>query len=174
MVGGAWQRVHLGEMTTGQITMIPTELAGELFQITEKLKGQGIKHPAKIKEHEDYQDALKRYGFSHDWKAYQATYDLANKIKAITAVTSSDRKQVQKLFREELRADLIKHVKADAKKLEDKMNDHNLAELVDLGIMTEDQIKHNFRSGAYWSSIIDGTTMAKWHQLAPVIFPVVS
>ncbi|MEK1349848.1 hypothetical protein HCZ54_09545 [Limosilactobacillus fermentum] len=174
MVGGTWQRVHLGEMTTGQIIAIPDLAAVELAAVAEKLKGQGIKHPAKIKEHEDYQDALKRYGFSHDWKAYQATYDPANKIKAITAVTSSDRKQVQKLFREELRADLIKHAKADTKKLEDKMNDHNLAELVDLGIMTEDQIKHNFRSGAYWSSIIDGTTMAKWHQLAPVIFPEVS
>lgn len=174
MVGGTWQRVHLGEMTTGQITMIPSELAGELFQITEKLKGQGIRHPAKIKEHQDYREVLKRYGFSHDWKAYQSMYDPANQIKAMTAVTSSDRKQVQELFREALRSDLAKHVKGDTAQLEDKINDHNLAELVELGIMTEDQIKHNLRSGAYWSSIIDGTTMAKWRQLAPVIFPVVA
>lgn len=174
MVGGTWQRVHLGEMTTGQITMIPTELAGELFQIMEKLKGQGIKHPAKIKEHQDYQEALKRYGFSHDWKAYQATYDPANKIKAMAAVTSSDRGQVQKPFREALRSDLAKHVKADGQKLDDKMNNHNLAELVELGIMTEDQIKHDLKSGAYWSSIIDGTTMDKWDQFTPIIFPDVS
>ena len=174
MVGGTWSRVHLGEMTTGQITMIPTELAGELFQITEKLKGQGIKNPAKIKEHQDYQEALKRYGFSHDWKAYQATYDPANKIKAMAAVTSSDTGKVQHFFREALTADLAKHVKADAKKLEDKMNNHNLAELVELGIMTEDQIKHDLKSGAYWSSIIDGTTMEKWAELTPIIFPEVS
>ncbi|MEE6636130.1 MULTISPECIES: hypothetical protein [Lactobacillaceae] len=179
MVGGTWQRVHLGEMTTGQITMIPSELAGELFQITEMLKGQGIRHPAKIKEHDDYQEVLKRYGFSHDWKAYQATYDPANQIKAMTAVTSSDREQVQELFREALRSDLAKHVKADTKKLDNQIT-KELRELIELHVMTERAVKfdlvrlHTRTAGAYLTSVIDGTTTDKWEEFSPIIFPVLS
>lgn len=179
MVGGTWQRVHLGEMTTGQITIIPTELAGELFQITEKLKGQGIKHPAKIKEHSDYKAVLKEYGFSHDWKAYQATYDPANRSKAMTAVTSSDKGQVQELFREALTADLVKHAKADTKKLDSQIS-AELRELIELHMMTERAVKfdlvrdHHGTAGAYLTSIIDGTTMEKWAELTPFIFPEVA
>lgn len=180
MVGGTWQRVHLGEMTTGQITAIPKLAAVDLAAVAEKLKGQGIKHPAKIKEHDDYQAVLKEYGFSHDWKAYQATYDPANKIKAMTAVTSSDREQVQKLFREELTADLVKHAKADGKKLDDEIQGNKeLREAIELHIMTERAVKfelvrlHNWTAGAYLTSIIDGTTMEKWRQLTPIIFPEV-
>lgn len=179
MVGGTWQRVHLGEMTTGQITIIPTELAGELFQITEKLKGRGIKHPAKIKEHSDYQAILKEYGFSHDWKAYQATYDPANQIKAMTAVTSSDKGKVQHLFREALRSDLAKHVNADGKKLDDQIT-KELRELIELHVMTERAVKfdlvrdHHGTAGAYLTSVIDGTTTDKWAELTPFIFPEVA
>ena len=41
-------------------------------------------------------------------------------------------------------------------------------------VAIEDQIKHDLKSGAYWSSIIDGTTMEKWAELTPIIFPEVS
>lgn len=181
MVGGTWQRVHLGEMTTGQITIIPTELAGELFQITEKLKEQGIKHPAKIKEHKDYKAVLKDYGFSHDWKAYEATYDPANRSKAMTAVTSSDKGQVQELFREALRSDLEKHAKADGKKLDDEIQGNKeLRKAIELHTITEREVKfgllrvHNWTAGAYLTSVIDGTTMEKWAELTPVIFPEVA
>lgn len=174
MVGGTWQRVHLGHMTTGEVSQVPAELAGELWQIGESLKRQGIRHPARIKESKAYRDALDSYGFDHDWKAYQATYEPANKGKAMAAVTSSDPSQVQKLFREALRSDLIKHVKADTEQLGEDVTDDNLSELVELGIMTEDQIKHDLKRGAYWTSIIDGTTMEKWDQFTPIIFPEVS
>lgn len=178
-VGGTWQRVHLAVLTTGQIIATPKLAAVELVAVADKLKGQGIKHPAKIKEHEDYQAVLKEHGLSHDWKAYQATYDPANKSKAITAVTSSDREQVQKLFREALRADLVKHVKADTKKL-DNLITKELRELIELHTMTERAVKlelvrvHHWTAGAYWKSVIDGTTMDKWDQFTPIIFPEVA
>lgn len=178
-VGGTWQRVHLAVLTTGQIIAIPKLAAVELVAVADKLKGQGIKHPAKIKEHEDYQAVLKEHGLSHDWKAYQATCDPANKSKAITAVTSSDRRQVQKLFREALRADLSQHVKADTKKL-DNLITKELRELIELHTMTERAVKlelvrvHHWTAGAYWKSVIDGTTMDKWDQFTPIIFPEVA
>lgn len=181
MVGGTWQRVHLAVLTTGQIIATPKLAAVELVAVADKLKGQGIKHPAKIKEHEDYQAVLKEHGLSHDWKAYQATYDPANKSKAITAVTSSDREQVQKLFREALRADLVKHVKADGKKLDDEIQGNNeLREQIELHIMTERAVKfelvrlHNWTAGAYWKSVIDGITLDKWEEFSPLIFPEVA
>ncbi len=152
-----------------------------MVAVAEKLKGQGIKHPAKIKEHEDYQAVLKEHGLSHDWKAYQATYDPANKIKAITAVTSSDRKQVQKLFCEALTADLVKHVKADGKKLDDEIQGNKeLREQIELHTMTEREVKlellrvHHWTAGAYWKSVIDGITLDKWEEFFPLIFPDVS
>lgn len=178
-VGGTWQRVHLAEMTTGQIIAIPKLAAVDLLAVAEKLKGQGIKHPAKIKEHSDYQAVLKSYGLSHDWKAYQATYDPANKIKAMTAVTSSDKGQVQELFREELRSDLSKHVKADGQKLENQIG-KELREQIELYVMTERAVKlelvrvHHWTAGAYWTSVIDGTTMDKWAEFTPIIFPEVA
>lgn len=181
MVGGTWQRVHLAEMTTGQSIAIPDLAVVELAAVAEKLKGQGIKHPAKIKEHDDYQAVLESHGLSHDWKAYQATYDPANQIKAMTAVTSSDREQVQELFREELTADLIKHAKADGKKLDDEIQGNKeLREAIELHTMTEREVKldvarlNNWTAGAYLTSVIDGTTTDKWAELTPIIFPEVS
>lgn len=179
MVGGTWQRVHLAAMTTGQIIDIPDLVAGDLWAVSEKLKRQGIKHPAKIKEHDDYQAVLKEYGFSHDWKAYQATYDPANQIKAMTAVTSSDKEQVQELFREALRSDLAKHAKADGEKLDSQITKES-REMIELHIMTEREVKfdvardHNWTAGAYLTSIIDGTTLEKWAELTPIIFPEVA
>lgn len=181
MVGGTWQRVHLAEMTTGQTIAIPKLAAVELATVAEKLKRQGIKHPAKIKEHDDYQVVLESYGLSHDWKAYQATYDPANQIKAMTAVTSSDREQVQELFREELTADLIKYAKADTKKLDDEIQGNKeLREGIELHAITERQVKldvarlNNWKVGAYLTSVIDGTTTDKWAEFSPIIFPEVS
>ena len=181
MVGGTWQRVHLAEMTTGQVIATPKLAAVELAAVAEKLKGKGIKHPAKIKEHDDYQEVLESHGLSHDWKAYQATYDPANQIKAMTAVTSSDRKQVQELFREALRSDLAKHVKADTKKLDDEIQGNKeLREGIELHIITERAAKlelarlHNWTAGAYLTSVIDGTTTDKWEEFSPIIFPVLS
>lgn len=179
MVGGAWQRVHLAEMTTGQIIAMPKMAGMDLAAVAEKLKGQGIKHPAKIKEHDDYQAELKSYGLSHDWKAYQSTYDPANKIKAITAVTSSDKGKVQHLFREALRADLVKHAKADTKKL-DNLITKELREMIELHTMTEREVKlelvrvHHWTAGAYWTSVIDGITLDKWEEFSPLIFPDVA
>lgn len=167
MVGGIWQRVHLAAMTTGQIIAIPKLAAVELAAVAEKLKGQGIKHPAKIKEHSDYKVVLESHGLSHDWKAYQATYDPANQIKAMTAVISSDREQVQKLFREELTADLVKHVKADGKKLENQIG-AELREMIELHMMTERAVKLEVARLHNW------TATDKWEEFSPIIFPVLS
>lgn len=180
-VGGTWQRVHLAELTTGQIIATPKMAAVELVAVAEKLKGQGIKHPAKIKEHDDYQAVLKSYGLSHEWKAYQATYDPTNKIKALVAVTSSDKGKVQHLFREALRADLVKHAKADTKKLDDEIRGNKeLREQIELHTMTERAVKlellrvHHWTAGAYWKSVIDGITLDKWEEFSPLIFPDVA
>ena len=174
-MGGEVITVKMGAYMTEndgtEIRELEPEHEQYLAKVLEQLRDKGIKSPIYARKQDEYKAALDKLKLRNSWTGYAISggddFTLA-KFRAGNKLPSADK--TRDLFKREFRKWLRDNIDKAEQAIKDEPLDGALADLIELGIMTEKQVRREKEVATWYRRcLIEGTTWKEYKRLEPYL-----